>query len=142
MSNDDFDISELDEFVVELLELAEEKMPNETKKFLQREGNKLRRMTLKKAKSLVKKDSGNYFKGIKRGKVYKFEGDQSSIRVYGSSPHSHLLEYGHEQVTHDGKTVGFVRGYRTFEKAAKEFEEEFIRDTEDFIDELLDKGLK
>ncbi|MED1953794.1 HK97 gp10 family phage protein [Brevibacillus centrosporus] len=142
MSNDDFDIGELDEFVVELLELAEEKMPNETKKFLQREGNKLRKYTLKKAKSLVKKDTGNYFKGIKRGKIYVYNYDQMSVRVYGSSPHSHLIEYGHRQVSQDGKENGFVKGFRVFDKTSHEFEQEFIRDTEDFIDELLDKGLK
>ncbi|MDN4093572.1 HK97 gp10 family phage protein [Brevibacillus agri] len=138
----DFDINELDEFAIELLELADKKMPNETKKFLQREGNKLRRLTLKNAKSLVKKDTGNYFEGIKRGKVYKYEGDQTSIRVYNSSPHAHLLEDGHRMVTHDGREVGFVRGYRVFDKSAKEFEQEFMQDCEDFIDELLDKGLK
>jgi hypothetical protein len=142
VSKEDFDISELDEFTKELLELAEEKMPNETKKFLQAEGNKLKRLTAKKAKQLVKKKSGNYLKGIRRGKVYKYQGDQTSIRVYNNAPHAHLIEHGHRQVTEDGKEVGFVKGYRVFEKAAKEFEQEYISDCEQFVDDLLEKGLK
>jgi hypothetical protein len=141
MSNE-FDLNELDEFMNELIKLAEKKMPTETKKFLRQEGNKLRKMTLNEAKSSVKKDSGEYHKGIKRGKVYKFEGDQMSIRVYNSKPHAHLIEYGHRQVTKDGKEVGFVKGKRVFERAAKKFEAEYYSDIEDFLDELLDKGLK
>lgn len=139
---DDFDLSELDEFTEQLLALADEKMPKESRRFLQREGTKLRRVTAAKARQLVKKQTGNYLKGIKRGKVYKYEGDTTSIRVYGSSPHSHLIEYGHRQVTKDGKEVGFVKGQHVFEKARKEFQPTFISDVNDFIDELLDKGLK
>lgn len=142
MSKDEFDISEIDEFLDEMLQLAEEKMPQESKKFLRAEGNKLRKGTLKEAKLSVKKDSGNYFKGIKRGKVYKYKGDEMAIRVYGASPHSHLIENGHRLVSKDGKELGFVKGYRVFERAAKKFEDEFFDDCEDFIDDLLGKGLR
>lgn len=137
---DGFDLRELDNFTKKMLELAEEKMPKETKKFLQTEGNKLKKAKTKKAKSLVKKDTGNYLKGIKRGKVYKYEGDQLSIRVYGSN-HAHLIEYGHRQVTKNGKEVGFVKGKRVFEQAANEFNNEFVSDCEQFVNEMLDKGL-
>lgn len=142
MSSNEFDLSELDDFASEMLKLINDTMPKESAKFLRTEGTKLRKVTLAKAKSLVKKRvSGNYYKGIKRGKVYKYEGDQQSIRVYGSS-HAHLLEYGHRMVTHDGQEVGFVKGYRIFEKAAKDFEHEYLKDCEDFIDSILDKGLR
>jgi len=142
MRDDDFDLSELDDFTEQLLELAEKRMPKETRKFLQIEGNKLRKLTLAKGKQLVKRRSGDYFKGIKRGKFYKFEGDTASIRVYGSSPVSHLIEYGHRQVTKDGKEIGFVKGRKVFEKSRMQFEGQYHRDCEDFVDELLEKGLK
>jgi len=139
--NDDFDLTGLDEFASELLTLAEKKMPNETRAFLQREGNKLRKLTAANARKWVKKKTGNYHKAIKRGRVYKFDGSTMSIRVYGSSPHAHLNEYGHRLVTKDGKEVGFVQGKRVFERTAKAFEHEFLIDCEEFVDELLDKGL-
>lgn len=146
MADAEFDVRELDEFTKELLELAEKTMPKESKKFLQVEGNKLRRITAQKARELIKKPkTRNYFKGIKRGKVYRYKDDknQLSIRIYGSSPHSHLLEYGHRMVGHkpDKEELGFVKGYRIFEKAAKEFENEYFNDCEKFVEDMLEKGL-
>ncbi|MFD2671816.1 HK97 gp10 family phage protein [Marinicrinis sediminis] len=139
--NDDFDLRELDDFAMRMLELAEETMPRETKKFLRVEGSKLRKLTLKNAKSSVKKDTGNYFKGIKRGKLYTYNGNQS-IRVYGASPHAHLIEHGHRMVSEDGQEVGFVRGKKVFQKSLEEFEQEYIRDCQEFIDDLLNEGLR
>lgn len=137
----DFDISGIDDFASEMLDLAERKMPNETRKFMMREGNKLRKLTANQAKSSVKKQTGSYLKGIKRGKVYDYNG-MKSIRVYNSSPHAHLIEEGHRMVTPSGREVGFVRGQKVFAKVRAEFVDQFANDTEEFIDELLDKGLK
>lgn len=138
-----FDFSELTRYQRKMLRLAEEKMPKESKKFLRKEGTKLRKKTLSTAKSKVKKKTGNYFKGIKRGKVYKYGANGAlSIRVYGASPHAHLIEYGHKQVTEDGKEVGFVEGQHVFRDAQNEFQNEFFNDARKFIDELIDKGLR
>jgi hypothetical protein len=139
---EDFDVTELFGFADQLLAMAEKKMPKETRKFIQAEGNKLRRATLAKAKLLTKHKTGNYIAGIKRGKVYKFEGDATAVRVYGSSPHAHLIEYGHRNVTKSGKEVGFTKGVRVFERTRKDFEDVFVQDCDVFIDELLDKGLR
>lgn len=153
--SDGIDISELTEFRKLLGSLALEKKEKETKKFLQKEGNKLKRKTVQTTKKVVKQKTGNLIKGIKRGKPYKYLGTDLSVRVYGASPHSHLIEYGHRQVVQDGRTnknkksvkfkragteVGFVKGYRVFEKAAVSFEEEFTKDCETFLDDLLEKG--
>ncbi|MBO7747356.1 HK97 gp10 family phage protein [Paenibacillus sp. MWE-103] len=139
---EDFDVTELFDFADQLLVMAEKQMPKETRKFIQTEGNKLRRATLDKAKELTQKKTGNYVEGIKRGKVYKFEGDATVVRVYGSSPHAHLIEYGHRNVTKSGEEVGFTPGKRVFEKTRKAFEQEFVDDCDAFIDEMLEKGLK
>jgi len=142
VSSDEFDLSELDEFTSEMLDMAEKKMPKEIRKFLREEGTKLRKTTASIARREVKKKTGAYLKGIKRGKVYVYKGDTLSIRVYNSSPHAHLIEDGHRQVTKDGRAVGFVRGKRVFQKAKKAFETEFTKDCEHFVDDLLEKGLK
>ena len=117
-------------------------MPKETSKFLRNEGNKLKRTTLKKAKIKTKKHSGNYYKGIKRGKVYKYRGNGgTSIRVYAGKPayHAHLLEYGHViRKEKGGEELGFVPGLHIFAESGEEFAPEFEKDTEKFIDEMTE----
>lgn len=108
---------------------------------MQKEGNKLKKATLNKAKSSVVEDTGEYFQSIKRGKVYKYRKDKenTSIRVYAGYV-AHLIEYGHRQVTHKNqgkREVGFVPGFHIFEKTAKEFEIEFNSDCEKFAEDLL-----
>lgn len=153
--NDVLDISELTEFAQDLLTLASRTMPKESKKFLQKEGNKLKNVTKKTARKSVKKKTGNYIKGIKRGKVYKYLGQDLSVRVYGTR-HAHLIEYGHRQVVQNGRTdpktkkkvnfkragkeVGFVKGKRVFQRSAEEYQKQFVQNCETFIDELLNKG--
>lgn len=54
------------------------------RRFLQKEGAKLRSKTKAQARKLGKK-TGNYLKSIKRGKVYKYRGDKA-VRVYSYAP--------------------------------------------------------
>ena len=118
------------------------------RRFLQKEGSKLRSKTKAQARKLGKK-TGNYLKSIKRGKVYKYRGDKA-VRVYSYAPHAHLIEEGHQVVvahgngpqvgTHDGREVGFVKGHHVFEVAAKGFESEFYTDLDDFLSgEVVEK---
>ena len=134
----DFDIHELTDFEEDLIKLANDKLPRESKKFLRQEGTKLRKNTFKNAKSKVKKDTGNYFKSIKRGKVYNYD-DSLAIRCYSSDPKAHLIEKGHRQVTKAGVEVGWVDGMNVFEESEKEFESTYYNDIEEFIDEVLEK---
>ena len=141
--NEIFDYSELSDFEKQLLDLANKKMPKETKKMLRTEGTKLKRKTLKTAKQKVNKVTGKYFKGIKRGKVYIYSKNGAlSIRVYNNAPDAHLVEHGHRQVTKDGKEVGFVEGRHVFEDSAKEFKNEYFSDISNFLDNVLDEGLR
>lgn len=145
---DGFDVSELDKFSKSLIELANKTMPKETNKFLRKEGSKLQRKTKSIAKKRVKKKTGNYIKSIKRGRPYKYRygKDERAIRVYSSAPHSHLVEDGHILIEggkkgKGGKEIGFVKGKHVFKTASKEFETTFYKDTENFIDDVLEKGL-
>lgn len=92
----EFDDS-IDDFV-DTVKAIKDVYPNETKKFMQKEGNKLKRQTLKVAgSSALHKITGNYEKGIKRGKPYTYGSTGAySIRVYSSANHAHLIEDGHE----------------------------------------------
>lgn len=144
MAANGFDLSELTRFEKKLLNTAGDfKKGKHAKNFLRKEGTKLKRRTLAVAKSRLKKKTGNYLEHIKRGKTYVYKGTGAwSIRVYSSAPHAHLIEYGHRQVTKDGREVGFVPGKHVFEDAEKQFEGEYYGDVQTFIDDVLDKGLR
>lgn len=135
-----FEINGLDE-MTEALSQVQDLYPKEIKKFMQSEGNKLKNRTKKKATSSVKKKTGNYLKGIKRGKYYKYSGNGAdAIRVYAGKPayHGHLVEYGHK--TPNG---GRTKAYHIFKTAADDFESTYETDSEKFADKIaepLNKG--
>ena len=56
---DGFDFSELTDFTKDLVVLANDTMPRETAKFMNKQGAQLRSEVLKIAKSEVKKKTGN-----------------------------------------------------------------------------------
>jgi HK97 gp10 family phage protein len=136
---DGFDTRELEQLTKDLLALANDVSEKESKKFLMNEGSKLRKVTLKDAKSKIKKKTGNLFNSIKRGKVYRFNG-ALSIRVYGKGHHSHLLNYGHRIIGKDGTEHGFAKGYHFFEDAQKQFQNEYVQDCENFVQDLIDSN--
>ena len=130
-----FEIEGIDELADDF-KLVQRNYPKEIKKFMMKEENKLKKLTLKRAKTEVNKDTGNYLKGVKRGKYYKFDGDIDSIRVYSGSPafHGHLIEYGHRT-----KNGGMTRAYHVFKTSADEFQSKYEKDCEKFVDEITSK---
>jgi hypothetical protein len=134
------DIS-LDKFSKELMQASIQfKKGKEAKKFMRKEASKLRRRTIKKAKSLIGSKSGKYLKSIKRGKIYKYKNEEDiSIRAYSTDRKAHWLERGHLIKSRDGKSHGFKKGYYIFEKTRNEFEDEFHADCENFLDYMLDE---
>lgn len=61
-------------------------------------GNIATREVRKTARRKVKKNIGNYHKSFKRGKVFTDANGYITVRVLNTSPHGHLVEYGHNQV--------------------------------------------
>ncbi|MFW2490972.1 HK97 gp10 family phage protein [Clostridium chromiireducens] len=145
MSDFGFDFKELAIYEKKLLEAATEKMPREARKFVNKEGTKLKRITVKTARAKVKKKTGNYLKSIKKGKPYIYKGNGGySVRVYHSpkiAPHAHLIEDGHRIVNHEGQEVGYKPGLKVVDGSRREFESTFYQDIENFIDDMLGKGL-
>lgn len=134
-------IEGLTEFQRDLLETSEQ-LPRHLPKIMRKVGSKARAQVVKKSRTLVKKQTGNYHKSWKRGKVFKNGEGEWVVRVINSSPHAHLIEDGHKQVTKDGKTVGFVRGKGVLRKSMQEFESGGTADDmfSDFIDDLLEQN--
>jgi len=134
-----FSTNDLEDLEKEVLKLAK-KYPNETKKFLQKQGNKLKGVAKKIAKSKVKVKTGNYMRGFKRGRYYKYNGEDDCIRVYNYMPHAHLIEKGHIIKDRTGKEHGFKKGYFVLEQAHKDYYDEFVNSTEGFVDEVIKNG--
>ena len=151
-----FEVEGLDELTDTML-MIEENYPKDIKRFMKKEGNKLKKKTLGTVQSsTLGKITGNYEKGIKRGKPYKYDGNGAdSIRVYSNAPHAHLIEYGHE-IVHSGGgrmkkekrkeqygTGNYTRAFQLFRRAADEFESTYETDCEKFalkIIEPLNRG--
>ena len=153
MARDGIDLSELDEFTDRLIQTSKEAKKTQ-RKFLQKQGNKLKRKTLAQARLAgIQEHTGKYRKGIKRGKVWSSRNGAQSVRVYSNAPHAHLIEDGHEQTVNPGKgrgnghgvrpgkgigrKVGHVKGREVFLKAGEAFEPEYERACEEAIDEMI-----
>ncbi|MDY2980191.1 MAG: HK97 gp10 family phage protein [Fusobacterium sp.] len=127
------------DFEKDLLRLGKDLKSPETKKFLKKQGVKLKKRTEKIARTKVKEKTGNYLKSIKSGKVYEFN-ESFSSRVYSTAPHAHLIEYGHQIITKSGKVKGFKDGAYVFEEAKKSFEEDFTNAVDEYLDEIYKKN--
>ena len=132
-------MSDFDNYEKSLLKLNEALTNTEARKFLKKQGKALQKKTLEVAQRKTKKRTGNYIRGIKAGKVYKFDG-AFACRVYSKAPHAHLIEYGHNIVTKNGEVKGYQRGLNVFDDAKKAFEDEFTEALENYVDEVCKKN--
>lgn len=113
-------ISGLSDFQNDLLEVAQQS-PKAMRTVMGKVGNNAKNKVSKRARQLVKKDTGMYHKKWKRGKVFIDKDGQFVTRVINSAPHAHLIEDGHKQVVH-GKVVGFTPGKKVLQKGIADFE--------------------
>lgn len=111
----------------------------EIRKFLNKQGNKGKQITLKIARAKVKSVTGNYKKSFKKGKVYKDDNGLWGVRVYNNAPHAHLIEDGHN-VVRGRKIVGKVSGKKVLQKFEKDYSKTFYKECEAFMDDMLEKG--
>lgn len=130
----------LTEFQKDLLEVAQQKLPKESMKMMRKAGNKLNTYAKREARGAVDHTSGtgNYYKGFKRGKVFKDSEGKVVVRAINSAPHAHLIEYGHRLVR-GGKEVGFVPGRLIMHAAAQNYDNsgEFEKVISDELDRML-----
>lgn len=140
MSSDGFDTSMIDDFVKDMMSLANDKMPKESKKFIKKEANKLNRKNKSVYRSKgIGEVTGNLIKGFKSGKVYKFNGSWSA-RALNNSPHAHLINDGWMHKASNGNE-NFIPGFHFLEEAAKAFESGYYKDCEEFVTDVINKGL-
>lgn len=130
----------LTEFQEDLLEVAQKTLPREVNKMMGKAGTRLTTHVRREARSAIDHSSGtgNYYRGFKRGKVFKDAEGKIVVRAINSAPHAHLIEYGHRLVR-GGREVGFVPGRLIMSAAAKNFDNS--GDFEKIISKELDRML-
>jgi hypothetical protein len=149
--SDGFDITELTKFEKKLVNVANDTMPKESRKFIKKESVKLNKKNKQVFQSKgIGQETGNLLKGFKSGKAYKYQGNWSS-RAYNSSPHAHLLNNGYMWTPHKKVAKGqevkqsgeehFIPGFHFMEDAARAFESGYFTDVEQFLQEVFIKGL-
>ncbi|MED4599872.1 HK97 gp10 family phage protein [Paenibacillus validus] len=139
MSDFNIDLRGLDKFKKELDDLQRH-FPKQARQLMMRSGSKARTIVARKARQLVRKQTGNYHKSIKRGKVWIDDSSgEVKVRVYTRAPHGHLIELGHRIVGKDGSEHGFKQGYHVFDKATKEIEDAWTTILEKEFDRIMSK---
>lgn len=136
-----FDLSELDAYNSKMLELADREFPNETKKFIRRQGRAVMSSMKKAYKQDTKKHTGNLLKGISMDSFATRTDDGWQIRVRNTAPHAHLIEHGHVFYHRGKKTEKWVEGKHTAGKVVLQYGETYPKAVDEFIDQMLEKGL-
>lgn len=140
------DIREWEQFDLDVLDFAEKEMPKECKKFMRREGGKLRTATRKLARSRINKKTGNYLKGIRATKAWQNSKGDYGVKVrsnHSIAPHTHLIESGHKVITKTGRNTGYnAKAFNIYKDANADFQGRFFNDALDFSGQLLENGLK
>ena len=139
------DVSEWTDFDRDVLEFVEKEMPNECKKFMRREGGRLRTATKKMARATIKKKTGNYLAGVKSTKAWKNARGDYGVKVRADhkiAPHTHLIEYGHRVVTRNKRDTGFKsKAFPIYKEANANFQNKFFSDALEFTGQMLENGL-
>lgn len=110
----------MEDFAKDITEIANQ-FPGTAEKHLRRVGNKMKKM-LKDASP----DSGyKHKKKLKdswHSEVIGYNGEDLKYNIWSESPHFHLVERGHRQITRTGVFLRFVPGSHFLEKTAQEVE--------------------
>ena len=146
-----FDTRELDRYTRDLLEMAQKKLPKESKKFLKKSASKLTKEQKKEFKSCkigTGEAEARVFKKFKTGKVYKRNG--LNCRAFLNTAIEGTKNkkwYSYGAMLNNGYVVKhpktgqeyMIPGLKFMENAESNFKETFYSDTEKFIDEIVDK---
>ncbi len=140
----EFDFHELTQFQKDVLKSANDNFPKEAQKFMRKTGNALAKGIKSGYDAKTGKKTGNLRRGVTRGRVYKWNGNEWQVRVYNKAPHAHLLEYGHRMINwRTGKQSArtpYVKGRHVVGTAANAFPATFNKMCEEFVDEFLKEG--
>lgn len=108
---------------------------------LQRQGRAIRKDAINNAKRDTK-STGETKNSLTTTSAYEVSrpkgyGSNQQVTISAKAKHFHLIEHGHELVTHDGRVIGFVPGYHMLDQAVKKADKEFPEAVSKMVDELM-----
>lgn len=127
--------------LVESIDNLIKKYPDRAGDFLTKQARETRKGVVKEAKSAVDIDSTNRYSLGKIGN-YKISpvqgyGSEQYVDLSAKSPHFHLIENGHNLVSHSGKSIGWVPGYQIMDAETRRRKARIHIDLEALAEELL-----
>ena len=136
----DFQIDGLEELERDLKK-AIKKAPAQAEETLVEIAKDFKRAAKKRANSELKphnREGDQKKKAIKRKWGHKMVDDNigSTVLVWNSAPHFHLIENGHNLVK-GGQIIGFVAGKHIMEKTRNEYENIVPQRFEQMVDDIL-----
>lgn len=118
--DDGFDMAGLEDLTKDIAETANQ-FPGTAEKHLRRVGNKMKKM-LKEASPDSGHDTKKKLSKSWKSEVIGYNGQELQYNIWSTSPHFHLVERGHRQVTRSGVFLRFTPGTHFLEKTAQEVE--------------------
>ena len=137
-----FDLSELAALNQSLLKLADETFPTETKKFIRRQGTQVKSRLKKAYRQKTTKKTGHLLAGVSADSFATRTEDGWQIRVRNTAPHAHLIEHGHVFYHRGTKTEKWVEGKHIAGTVVNEYKAAYPQEVDEFVDQMLGKGLK
>ena len=117
------------------------KYPDRSGDFLRKQAMETRKGIAAEARSAVNVNTSNKA-SLGKATNYKVSqvkgiGADQYVELTAKSPHFHLIEHGHEQVTPGGRHVGYVQGYKILDAEAKRQEIKLPRAFEEMAEKVL-----
>jgi hypothetical protein len=134
LSDIDFDIDGFDE-LQESLTKAIKKYPDMAADRLEDTSKSFKKRVIQITRQATTTHTGNLIKGFKLDKMRGY-GINMEKDFRGTAPHFHLIENGHEQVTADGKKIGWVPGLQIVKQARDEYVEIIPEEMQKLIDDI------
>lgn len=135
----------LEELIGSLNDLAS-KYPDKAGELLQKNARKLRKNVIENVKDLTESDGESKY-SLSKAKSYAISpiqgfGADQFVEISAKAPHFHLVEHGHDLVSHSGEKIGFVQGKHMMNNAVKKANEDMPDTVEDMVTKLLkEEGL-
>lgn len=143
---DSIEISGLDELATDLRSVVR-KYPDRAGEELQKEAKELRKDVVVMVKNdtdeHLTKDGEKTKRSLTKASSYEISpvqgfNERQFVNISAKAPHFHLLENGHQLVSHKGRVIGFVPGYHFMDRARKEHAKKLPERMEKMVNHLLE----
>lgn len=117
------------------LQKAIKKYPDMGAERLENISKDFKKRVIQITKQSVDSHTGKLIKGFKLDKMRGF-GVNMEKDFRGTAPHFHLIENGHNQITKDGRNVGWVPGRLIVKQARDEFADKMPQEMQKLIEDI------